>query len=520
LLFNSYEYLLAFLPVTTVVYLALGQFDRGTASKVWLVFASLVFYSWWGLHYLPLIVTSILINYAIGTSLGRDYYSSGMRRTLLFAGLAFNLGLLGYFKYANFFVDNLNNAAGINIHLAHIALPLAISFFTFQKIAYLVDSFRGETVGYNFLDYALFVTFFPQLIAGPIVHHKDVVPQFRDRSNAGPNPNNLAIGLSILGIGLFKKVMIADTFAPIAAHGFDAAGPITCLDAWLAGISYTFQLYFDFSGYTDMAIGAAFLFNIRLPINFNSPYQATDIQDFWRRWHITLSRFLRDYVYIPLGGNRGGEPSTYANLFATFLIGGLWHGASWMFVIWGALHGAAVVVHRAWSKTGRSMPRPLSWCLTFTFVSFTWIFFRATDMASAQRLIVALGNVRDGSLGRLLTVQNRPATILILIAFAIISLSKTTVAFCTDERLSERASAMSGMAFVVSLMAMSFVSTNASQFLLQLLGTARAPNRNFHQIGCRRRDPDPAHLDCIHRQVRASRALVGRCLLCQRAARR
>lgn len=464
LFFNSYEYLLVFLPVTAAVYLTLSGYGYDTVSKVWLVLASLVFYSWWGLHYLPLIIISILVNYAIGTTLGRSGITPALRRLLLIAGLAFNLGLLGYFKYANFFVDNLS-ALGMNTNLARIALPLAISFFTFQKIAYLVDSFRGETVGYNFLDYALFVTFFPQLIAGPIVHHKDVVPQFRDRSNSGPRSNNIAIGLSILSLGLFKKVMIADAFAPIATLGFDGTGPLSCLDAWLASISYTFQLYFDFSGYTDMAIGAALLFNIRLPINFNSPYQALDIQDFWRRWHITLSRFLRDYVYIPLGGNRIGEPSTYANLFATFLIGGLWHGASWMFVIWGSLHGTAVVVHRAWTKSGRSIPRPLAWCLTFTFVSFAWIFFRASDMAAAHRLIVALGNVSDGSLAGIFNVKNRQAAILVLIAFALISLSKTTLALCTDERLGERATALSGMALVVSLMAMSFASAGVSEFL-------------------------------------------------------
>ena len=464
MLFNSYDYLLVFLPVTAVIYLALGRLDRIAASKVWLVFASLVFYSWWGLHYLPLIVTSILVNYAIGTALGRGEVLPSLRRALLIAGLGFNLGLLGYFKYANFFVENLNNVAGINVDLAHVALPLAISFFTFQKIAYLVDSFRGQTVDYNFLDYALFVTFFPQLIAGPIVHHKDVVPQFRDRTNAGPNPNNISIGLSILGIGLFKKVMIADSIAPYVAHGFDGSGPITCLEAWIASLGYTFQLYFDFSGYTDMAIGAALLFNVRLPINFNSPYQALNIQDFWRRWHITLSRFLRDYVYIPLGGNRRGELSTYANLFATFLIGRLWHGTSWMFVIWGALHGIAIVAHRAWNKAGFRIPVLIGWLLTFSFVNFTWIFFRANDMASANRIISRMMNFRDGSL----SVLNSPsvhATLLIAAAFLITLVGKPTLELCASRPKSVWIMMSSGALFGIALISVLAAANTASEFL-------------------------------------------------------
>jgi D-alanyl-lipoteichoic acid acyltransferase DltB (MBOAT superfamily) len=355
MLFNSYEYLLIFLPTTLVLYFALQRTGHQTAAKIWLVAASLAFYSWWGLRYLPLITVSILVNYGIGTLLGRADLKPGHRKALLILGITFNLCLLGYFKYANFFVDNLNSLSGAHIQLERIVLPLAISFFTFQKIGYLVDSYRGETAGYSFLNYALFVTFFPQLIAGPIVHHKEIVPQFSDQAKWKINYANIATGLAILGVGLFKKVILADQFAAVATPGFDTAVSLNLAEAWLTSLSYTFQLYFDFSGYTDMAIGAALMFNIRLPINFNSPYRALDIQDFWRRWHITLSRFLRDCVYIPLGGNRHGEINTSTNLFLTFLIGGLWHGASWMFVIWGALHGAAVVIHRAWSRTGMKL---------------------------------------------------------------------------------------------------------------------------------------------------------------------
>lgn len=365
-------------------------------SKMWLVGGSLVFYSWWNPIYLPLILASMFVNYAIGTGLGSSLSSDGVRggvkprisrKAILTTGIVFNISLLGYFKYTDFFIDNFNGVFGADVPLQHIVLPLAISFFTFQQIAYLVDSYRGETKEYDLLNYMLFVTFFPQLIAGPIVHHKEMMPQFSSRWNLVKRYRNIALGLFIFSIGLFKKVVIADTFAQWANAGFDESTALNFFEAWATSLSYTFQLYFDFSGYADMAIGAALLFNIRLPINFNSPYKATSIQDFWRRWHITLSRFLRDYVYIPLGGNRRGNYRTYTNLFATFLIGGIWHGASWMFVIWGSLHGVALIIHRLWQQLGYQMWTWLAWLITFNFINVTWVFFRATDMDSAMKVL-------------------------------------------------------------------------------------------------------------------------------------
>ena len=287
----------------------------------------------------------MFFNFIIGRKL-----SSNPSKPLLIFGIIANVALLGYFKYADFFIENVNSLFGTNIDLLNLALPLAISFFTFQQIAYLVDSYRKETKEYSFLNYALFVTFFPQLIAGPIVHHKEMMPQFENKWNLVKKYKNIALGLFIFSIGLFKKVVIADTFAIWATNGFDNATTLNLFEAWATSLSYTFQLYFDFSGYTDMAIGIALLFNIKLPINFNSPYKALNIQDFWRRWHITLGRFLRDYIYIPLGGNRTGKFRNYLNLLITFLIAGIWHGASWMFVFWGFLHGVAMVVHRAWKE--------------------------------------------------------------------------------------------------------------------------------------------------------------------------
>jgi D-alanyl-lipoteichoic acid acyltransferase DltB (MBOAT superfamily) len=356
-------------------------------ARGFLVFASLFFYSWWNVKYLPLILSSMLFNYVIGNELSKDRARGIRKKGILIVGIVANLGLLGYFKYADFFIENINKIANTDIRLLHLALPLAISFFTFQQIAYIVDSYRGETKEYDFLNYALFVTFFPQLIAGPIVHHKEMMPQFAKRSNLVKNYKNIARGLFIFSIGLFKKVVIADTFSIWATNGFDKAEHLNMIEGWATSLSYTFQLYFDFSGYTDMAIGAALLFNIRLPQNFNSPYKAVSIQDFWRRWHITLSNFLRDYIYIPLGGNRRGELRTYINLMITFILGGLWHGAGWTFVFWGLLHGVALVIHRIWKKVGIRLNTIVAWFITFNFINITWIFFRAKEWNDAIKVL-------------------------------------------------------------------------------------------------------------------------------------
>ena len=363
-------------------------------AKGFLVFASLFFYSWWNIAYLPIILSSLLFNYIIGNSLNENFKKVQIhKKSLLTFGIVSNLTLLAYFKYTDFFIENYNTVFDGSVPLLHLALPLAISFFTFQQIAYLVDSYRGETAEYDFLNYALFVTFFPQLIAGPIVHHSEMMPQFASRWNLVKNYKNIALGLFIFSIGLFKKVVIADSFASWATAGFNA-NTLNFFEAWATSLSYTFQLYFDFSGYTDMAIGAALLFNIKLPINFNSPYKAVDIQDFWRRWHITLSRFLKDYIYIPLGGNRKGSFRTYTNLLATFILGGIWHGAGWTFVFWGFLHGMALVIHRFWKAIGMTMPKVLAWFITFNFINIAWVFFRAKDWGEAIMVLGGMVNVK------------------------------------------------------------------------------------------------------------------------------
>lgn len=406
MIFSSWQFILLFLPISFFVYFWLNHRRLTIAGKVWLVAASLFFYAYWDIQYLPLILGSIFMNFAIGTGLAqahravqdnRKEHHKINRKVVLTTGIAANLILLGYFKYTDFLLSNVNTLFGTDYPLPHILLPLAISFFTFTQIVYLVDSYRGETAEYDLLNYSLFVTFFPHLIAGPIVHHRQIMPQFSSRWTLSRRYSNVLKGLFIFSIGLFKKVVIADSFAVWANAGFDGHHALDFYSAWATSLSYTFQLYFDFSGYCDMAIGASLLFNIWLPINFNSPYKALDIQDFWRRWHITLSSFLRDYLYIPLGGNRSGEFRTYINLFATFVLGGLWHGATWMFVIWGALHGAALVVHRFWKQLRCPMPPALAWVVTFMFVNITWVFFRAKTLDDAMRVLSGMVDFKSAA---------------------------------------------------------------------------------------------------------------------------
>lgn len=385
MLFNSYEYLIYFLPLSLAIYFVLGR--RAALATASLVAASLFFYAWWNPRYLPLILGSIGFNFGVGRTLRRG----GRRtKTWLAVGVAANLGLLGVFKYADFAVRNAADLTGVPLALPHILLPLGISFFTFTQIAYLVDVARGQAREPSLVNYALFVSFFPHLLAGPILHHSEMMPQFASASNKRPQGFNLAAGLFLLAIGLVKKVCIADPLAPVVAAGFDHPGTISAITAWLAVLAYTLQIYFDFSGYTDMALGAARMFNIQMPVNFNSPYHASDIREFWQRWHITLSRFLREYLYIPLGGNRLGEGRTAVNVMATFLLGGFWHGAAWTFVAWGALHGCALVCLRAWARSGHHLPRPLGWAITFLFVTVSWVFFRAASLPSAVAMLRAM----------------------------------------------------------------------------------------------------------------------------------
>lgn len=396
MLFNSYEFIFIFLPLSFFIYFYLNKRRLINGAKGFLVASSLFFYSWWNIIYLPLILFSIFFNYFIGEALTKKNNKPILsKKKLLTLGIIINVLLLGYFKYMDFFIFNINFLAGTELPLLDLALPLAISFFTFQQIAYLVDCYKGKTKERDFLNYTLFVTFFPQLIAGPIVHHKEIMSQFTKASNKVKNYKNISLGIFIFSIGLFKKVVIADTLAIWATNGFDKAETLNFIEAWTTSLSYTFQIYFDFSGYTDMAIGIALLFNIKLPINFDSPYKANNIQDFWKRWHITLSKFLKEYIYIPLGGNRKREFITYINILSTFLIGGLWHGAGWTYIFWGFLHGLALVIHRIWHKFGIKVHTLIAWFITFNFVNITWIFFRANEWDDAIKVLKGMVSVNE-----------------------------------------------------------------------------------------------------------------------------
>jgi D-alanyl-lipoteichoic acid acyltransferase DltB (MBOAT superfamily) len=382
MLFNSYGYLFAFLPLTLVGYFAL---NRSSASALgWLVAASLFFYAWWNPWHLPVVLCSMAFNFWVGRTIIESIEN---KRLWLWFGIAGNLLLLGGFKYTHLFCSLIADLSGSQLSIPQIALPLGISFFSFTQIAYLVDTARGEVRETNPLHYALFVTFFPHLLAGPILHHKEMMPQFADRANRLFNAPNFARGLFLLAIGFGKKVLIADPLGATASSGYAAIGSLGFSDAWLTTLAYTFQIYFDFSGYTDMALGAALMFNIRLPVNFNSPYLAANIQDFWRRWHITLSRFLRDYLYIPLGGSQVSDMRIAANIMATFLLGGLWHGGGWTFIAWGGLHGAALVTFRWWHRLGFHLHKSIGILLTFLFVHLTWVFFRAATMSDAMQML-------------------------------------------------------------------------------------------------------------------------------------
>ena len=401
----------------------------------------------------------------------RKYFS---KKSLLHAGLLFNIGLLVYFKYMDFFISNTNTIFGSDIELLHLALPLAISFFTLQQIAFLIDSYEGLVKEKNFLDYTIFVTFFPQLIAGPIVHHKEMMPQFASVRNKVKNYKNIAMGLFIFSIGLFKKVVIADTFAVWATAGFDTATTLNLFEAWAASLSYTFQLYFDFSGYTDMAIGAALLFNIRLPQNFNSPYKATGMIDFWKRWHMTLTNFITTYIYTPI--IRSFDKLTFHKAMVatviTFLIAGLWHGASWMFVIFGGLNGVGIVANHYWKKTKIKLNIVLAWLVTFNFVNITFVFFRAKEWDDALKVLgsmfslnnIVLPNKLEGRLGFLTDwgvdfggfMQNIGGNFYTLVwiffGFALVLLFKNSIQRANSFQLNYKTASLSSIAFISAIL--------------------------------------------------------------------
>ena len=390
MVFSSYIFLFAFLPLVLGGYYLLSRVKNPIWQRLFLIGVSLYFYGYFNPSYLVIIVVSILANYILAYGMSR---SKGAAGTVFFwLGILFNVGLLGYFKYRDFFVENINALFHTSLILKRIALPLGISFFTFQQLSFLVSIRKGEEVLERFDDYCIFVLFFPQLVAGPIVLYSEMIPQFKDETRRCWNWDNAAKGAYIFAIGLFKKAVIADTLALFADTGFSASSLGFCA-AWATALSYTFQVYFDFSGYSDMAVGLGKLFNIDIPFNFRSPYQSESIGVFWRRWHITLGRALQSYIYFPLGGSREGKLKTYRNLLITFLVSGLWHGAAWTFVLWGALHGLFNALERVFSKPLSKVPHWLRVLGTFFIVNALWVLFRADSFANAAMVYRGMADV-------------------------------------------------------------------------------------------------------------------------------
>jgi D-alanyl-lipoteichoic acid acyltransferase DltB (MBOAT superfamily) len=440
MLFTSGEFLFVYLPLTLALFFVIARCIGNSAAAAWLVLASFAFYAYWLPDYTALLALSILFNYGFGRWIAAcDARRATLRKRLLFVAIAFDLVVLGYFKYANFFLDTLTALTGRPLGALNVILPIGISFFTFTQIAYLADVYAGKVKESNPLHYALFVTYFPHLIAGPVLHHAEMMPQFAQPQIYRPRLENFSTGFAFLLIGLAKKVLVADSWAPHANDVFDSrtADVLAPSSAWTAVLAYTLQIYFDFSGYSDMAVGLSLLIGVRLPFNFNSPYRATSIIEFWRRWHMTLSRFLRDYLYFALGGNRKGPIRRYANLLITMLLGGLWHGASWTFVVWGGLHGLYLMVNHAWrfvrqriaQLVGRPVPRlldaggrGLAFMLTLLCVIVAWVFFRARGAAEAQRILTGMFSVAHPGRGPAVANSHPGEWItasLLLISFAV-----------------------------------------------------------------------------------------------------
>jgi alginate O-acetyltransferase complex protein AlgI len=409
MLFNSLPFIFGFFPVTVLVFFLVARKSHIMAAG-WLASASLFFYGWWNAPYVLLLIASIAFNYGGGLWLARLVRTGqqGAAKTVLVFAICANLALLAYYKYANFFVHVAGDITGSTMSLGQIVLPLGISFFTFTQLAFVVDVYRGYAKEYNFVHYMLFVTYFPHLIAGPVLHHREMMPQFQQGKTYQANWEDIAVGLTIFFVGLFKKTVIADGIAPYATPLFASPGQPDLLAAWGGALAYTLQLYFDFSGYSDMAIGLSRVLGVKLPLNFNSPYKAVNMMDFWRRWHMTLSRFLRDYLYIPLGGNRRGPVRRYVNLLATMVVGGLWHGAGWTFIVWGTLHGLYLIVNHSWlalrGRLGHDVEhrsRAGAWAgrlVTFAAVVAAWVFFRASSFDDSIAILRGMAGVNGVSL--------------------------------------------------------------------------------------------------------------------------
>lgn len=399
MLFNSYIFILFFLPMTLFLYFGLNHFRRERAAKLVLTAMSLWFYAYFHVGYLAVILISVFMNYMCSRILLKAE-NPALRKVILSVGIVGNVSVIFYFKYFNFLLENMNYFLHSSFVLKSIIMPLGISFFTFQQISYLVDSYRGETSDYDMIDYVLFVTFFPQLVAGPIVTHKEMMPQFRDSARKRFSQEKLARGLFLFSVGLAKKVLLADTLGLGVDWGFDNPEALSAVSTFILSLLYAFQLYFDFSGYCDMACGIASMFCIELPVNFNSPYKALSVDDFWKRWHMSLTRFLREYLYFPLGGSKRGKIRTWLNTMVVYLVSGIWHGANWTFILWGCVHGVAQVLNRIFGRVWDRLPKLFRWLGTFLFVDLAFMIFRADSLRDCGILFTNMIQRKPGGIAQ------------------------------------------------------------------------------------------------------------------------
>lgn len=401
MLFNSYIFVFLFFPLVVLGYYAFHYWKKPKAALGYLLLMSMLFYGYNSIEYLFILMASVVLNYALARLLERTSRLA-LRRLLLAAGLGVNLGILFYYKYYDFFIENINEWLKTDYALLQLVLPLGISFYTFQQLSYVIDVYRGESGKYSFLEYASYVTFFPQLIAGPIVYHDELIPQLRDEKNHKINYENLSKGLYAFSLGLAKKVLIADTLSKIVAIGYEEIRYMYTISVIIITVCYSLQIYFDFSGYCDMAYGIGYMFNVKLPENFNSPYKAVSVTDFWDRWHMTLTRFFTKYVYIPLGGSRKGKIRTYLNVLIVFFVSGIWHGANWTFIRWGLLNGVANVVDKMVGRYLEWIPKLIRRIGIFIFATYAWALFRAPSLGQARRMWNHLKEFKGGKINPLL----------------------------------------------------------------------------------------------------------------------
>lgn len=456
MLFNSYQFIAVFLPVTLLGYYLLASHHQWRLS--WLLLASITFYAYWDVRFLPLLLLSILINWFLSLKL-----SNQNTNVLIALGVFFNLLLIGIFKYLDFFTGTVFGVMDKPFVPFDLILPLGISFFTFQQISYLIDRSRGKADTYPLLDYALYVIYFPQLIAGPIVRHNEIIPQYNKSPLRPGIYHHIAAGLLLFAIGLLKKTLIADQLAKTASPLFDSAAAGTLLtmgEGWVASASYSLQLYFDFSGYSDMVIGLGLMMGMTLPINFNAPYRAASIRDFWRRWHMTLSRFLRDYLYIPLGGNRFGTSRLLLALLITMFLGGLWHGAGWTFVVWGLMHGIALMLNHVWHLKGFKLSGYIAWPLTLLFLMIGWVIFRAESLSTAYSILGSM----FGENGLVLTLHDSPNRWFSLVAFLFAVLGPTSQMIAQHKLRANRFVAVS-LAVLIFYLTLNVASDGYTEFL-------------------------------------------------------